>query len=96
MFFLISPESGAILSVLSVFGSQRGRQLPWHRDASRLIKFRTPDYGPLVQLSPSQLKDRRHLLGRLLDPPAQALADWVCLYDGLIWFMRAEFTVQRE
>lgn len=37
-----------------------------------LIKFRTPDYGPLVQLSPSQLKDRRHLLGRLLDPPAQA------------------------
>eukprot|EP00439_Symbiodinium_sp_Y106_P062613 s2835_g9.t1 len=57
-----------------------------------LIKFRTPDYGPLLQLSAVQLKDRsfrrmthalssqnfvlkqdrKHLLGRLLDPPDAA------------------------
>jgi len=38
-----------------------------------LIKFRTPDYGPLLQLAQSQLTDRRHLLGRLLDPmPSEA------------------------
>ena len=29
-------------------------------------RFRTPDYGPLLQLSRTQLTDRRHLLGRLL------------------------------
>ena len=27
----------------------------------RLIKFRTPDYGPLLQLSALQLKDRRRM-----------------------------------
>ncbi|CAK9018402.1 Glycosyltransferase afumC (Fumihopaside A biosynthesis cluster protein C) [Durusdinium trenchii] len=37
-----------------------------------LIKFRTPDYGPLLQLSTAQLTDRRHLLGRLLDPAPRA------------------------
>ena len=35
----------------------------------RLIKFRTPDYGPLLQLPRAQLSSKRHLLGRLLDPP---------------------------
>jgi hypothetical protein len=41
-----------------------------------------------VQLSPSQLKDRRHLLGRLLDPPAQALADTgrLVLFSLFIWW----------
>ncbi|CAE7291331.1 FCK3 [Symbiodinium natans] len=39
-----------------------------------LIKFRTPDYGPLLQLSAAQLKDKKHLLGRLLDPPDAAEA----------------------
>lgn len=39
-----------------------------------LIKFRTPDYGPLLQLSALQLKDGKHLLGRLLDPPDSAEA----------------------
>ena len=43
-----------------------------HRNATQLkpsplaTRFRTSDYGPLLQLSRSQLTDRRHLLGRLL------------------------------
>lgn len=34
-----------------------------------LIKFTTPHYGPLLFLQKSQIADRAHLLGRLLDPP---------------------------
>eukprot|EP00931_Biecheleriopsis_adriatica_P037513 TRINITY_DN21504_c0_g1_i5.p1 TRINITY_DN21504_c0_g1~~TRINITY_DN21504_c0_g1_i5.p1 ORF type:complete len:445 (-),score=63.42 TRINITY_DN21504_c0_g1_i5:376-1677(-) len=37
------------------------------------IKLRTPDYSPLLALTKEQLADRRHLLGRLLDPPDMAV-----------------------
>mmetsp|Transcript_89789 Transcript_89789/g.159648 ORF Transcript_89789/g.159648 Transcript_89789/m.159648 type:complete len:445 (-) Transcript_89789:105-1439(-) len=42
------------------------------------IKFRTPDYGPLMALSRPQLGNRKHLLGRLLDPPDAARSQVRC------------------
>ncbi|CAJ1461507.1 unnamed protein product, partial [Effrenium voratum] len=62
----VAQASDMHMAQVLLLEDQRAEQM---LEGVPLIKFRTPDYGPLLQLPRAQLSSKRHLLGRLLDPP---------------------------